>query len=64
MDQLERAAALGRRVSVMRRGNEYVVIARRVSVRGARETLIGILPMTGEEIAFDLKDVEHFEVVG
>jgi hypothetical protein len=40
-----------------------VVVARRVSVRGKREALIGILPMTGEEIEFDLTEVEDFQVV-
>ena len=64
MDQLERAALHGSRVSIVRRGNEYVVVARRVSVRGKRETFIGILPMTGEEIEFDLAEVEDFQVVG
>ena len=63
MDQLERAALEGRRVALVRRGNEYVVVARRVSVRGKREALIGILPMTGEEIEFDLTEVEDFQVV-
>ena len=64
MDQLERAALEGRRVAIVRRGNEYVVVARRVNVRGKRETFIGILPMTGEEIAFDLSEVDDFQVVG
>ena len=64
MDQLERAALEGRRVAIVRRGNEYVVVARRVNVRGKRETFIGILPMTGEEIAFDLAEVDDFQVVG
>jgi hypothetical protein len=64
MDLLERAAREGRRVAIQRRGNEYVVVARRIGVRGKQETLVGILPMTGEEIVFPLNDVDGFQVVG
>ena len=64
MDLLERAAREGLRVSLLRRGNEYVVVARRVDARGAREALIGVHPMTGEEIRFDLAEIDAFQVVG
>lgn len=64
MDQLERAARDGRRVSVVRRGNEYVVVARRLDAGGSREALIGVHPMTGEEIRFELAEIEAFQVVG
>jgi hypothetical protein len=64
MDQLERAAREGRRVAIVRRGNEFVVVARRIVVRGKRETFIGMLPMTGEDIEFDLIEVDDFQVVG
>jgi len=63
MDQLERAARDGRRVAVLRRGNEYVVVARRVDVLGSREALIGLNPMTGEEMRFELAEIEAFQVV-
>ncbi len=64
MDRLESAARRGLRVTVMRRGTEYVVLARRVAnVRGA-ESLVGFLPMTGEELVFALNDIESFEVIG
>jgi hypothetical protein len=63
MDQLERAARESRRVAIVRRGNEFIVVARRIVVRGKQETFIGVLPMTGEEIAFDLIDVDDFQVV-
>ena len=64
MDQLERAARDGRRVAIVRRGNEFVVVARRIVVRGKRETFIAVLPMTGDEIEFDLTEVDDFQVVG
>ncbi len=63
MDQLERAARDRRRVVVVRRGTEYVVEARRVVVEGPREVLVGFLPMTGEELSFDLADVDEFQVI-
>lgn len=63
MDQLERAARLGSRVMLMRRGTEYVVVARRVQASGGGEALIGYLPMTGEELRFDLHDIDAFQVL-
>lgn len=64
MDQLERAARLGSRVMLMRRGTEYIVVARRVQQSGGGEALIGYLPMTGEELRFDLYDIDAFQVLG
>lgn len=64
MDQLERATRLGLRVVLMRRGTEYVVVARRLLSSGGQETLIGYLPMTGEELRFELDELDEFQVVG
>ncbi|HEY9518736.1 MAG TPA: hypothetical protein VJ817_14775 [Gemmatimonadales bacterium] len=64
MEQLERATRLGRRVVLMRRGTEYVVVARRLLSTGGQETLIGYLPMTGEELRFELDELDEFQVVG
>ena len=63
LDQLERAARLGSRVILMRRGTEYVVVARRVGPRGGHEVLTGWLPMTGEELHFRLDELESFQVL-
>jgi hypothetical protein len=63
MEQLERAARLGQRVMLMRRGTEYVVVARRILHAGGGEALVGYLPMTGEELRFDLGDLDAFQVV-
>lgn len=63
MDQLERAARDGRRVALTRRGTEYVVVARRVEAGARGERFVGVLQMTGDEIRFDLAQVEHFEVL-
>lgn len=63
LDQLECAIRDGRRVAVMRRGTEYIVVARRLTVQGSREAFVGRLPMTGEELTFILDDLEGFHVV-
>jgi len=62
-DQLESATRSGRRVALERRGTEYVVIAVGLRVVDSRESLIGRLPMTGEELSFALDDLTAFEVI-
>jgi hypothetical protein len=63
MDQLERAARDRLRVAVTRRGTEYVVTALRLTTVDRRDALIGLLPMTGEEITLRLDEVDSFQVV-
>lgn len=63
LDQLERAVRLGRRVALVRRGTEYVVVAVRLSTAGRRESFVGRLPMTGEEFEFALEEIDRFEVL-
>lgn len=60
MEQLEQAARLGRRVVICRRGTEYVVVARRILHDGQRDALVGLLPMTGEELRFNLEELDEF----
>jgi hypothetical protein len=64
MDRLENAARRGLRVALTRRGTEYIVIAKRVTAAGRQEALIGMLPMTGEELTFALGDIDGFQVIG
>ncbi len=64
MDQLERAARDGRRVMLLRRGTEYIVIARRMTTAGRHDALVGHLPITGEELVFPLHELEDFQVIG
>lgn len=63
MEQLESATRQGRRVVLRRRGTEYVVVARRLLHLGQRDALVGMLPMTGEELRFDLEDLDEFHVL-
>lgn len=64
MDRLEKAVRSSQRVSLSRRGTEYIVTARRLTQVGRSEALIGFLPMTGEELVFRLDELEHLEVIG
>jgi hypothetical protein len=63
MDQLENAARKNLRVSLTRRGTEYIVTAIRVTSIGQHEALIGFLPMTGEELTFRLDEIADFQVI-
>ncbi len=62
-DQLESAARGVKRVVLVRRGTEYIVIAVALRSEGSLESLIGRLPMTGEELSFVLDDLESFQVI-
>jgi hypothetical protein len=63
LDQLESAARRGRRIALTRRGTEYVIVARRLESDGRHDTLIGVLPMTGEEMRFVLTEVDWFQAL-
>ena len=64
MDQLERAVRDGLKVALIRRGTEYIVTALRLTTVERREALVGRLPMTGEELAFRLDQIDSFQVIG
>ena len=63
LDALERAVREQRRVALRRRGTEYVVVALRLATENRDELLEGRLPMTGETLAFRLRDIERFAVL-
>jgi hypothetical protein len=64
MDQLESAARRGLRVALeTRRGTEYIVVARRVTTGPRGDALVGLLPMTGEELTFSLDDIAVFQAI-
>ncbi len=64
MDQLERAVRDGLKVALTRRGTEYIVTALRLATVDRREALVARLPMTGEELAFRLDQIDSFQVIG
>lgn len=62
-DALERAIMDGRRISVYRRGTEYIVIPTRLRLAGGREALEAKHPTTGDDITLFLDEVDQLEVV-
>lgn len=63
MDQLERAVRQRRRIALYRRGTEYVVTPVRMTSVNRRDAVVGLLPMTGEELTFVLDELERFQIV-
>ena len=63
-DALERAIADGKRLSVWRRGSEFVVIVDRLRVTGGREALEAHHPTTGDSLTLYIDEIEGIEVVG
>ena len=63
-DALERAIADGRRLSVWRRGTEYVVVVDRLRLEEGREALLAHHPTTGERLTLFIDELEGIEVVG
>jgi hypothetical protein len=63
LDALEDAVRLRRRVALMRRGNEYVVVAVRLDTSDPDERLHARLPMTGEVLTFRLRELDSFAVL-
>jgi hypothetical protein len=62
-DALESAITHGSRVSIYRRGTEYIGIPKRIFSDGQHEAVVILHPTTGEEITLHLDDIEHLEVV-
>jgi hypothetical protein len=63
LDALERAVRERRRVALSRRGTEYVVVAEWLDTDARDETLHARLPMTGEVLAFRLRELETFTIL-
>jgi hypothetical protein len=63
MEQLEHAVLRRKRVSLRRRGNEYVVVASALTTSRGRDALSAYLAMTGEELVFVLGELDHFQVI-
>ena len=62
-DQLERAVLDGTRVSVYRRGTEYIVIPLRIGLRGADEIIEARNPTTGDTITLKLGEIDSIDFV-
>lgn len=64
LDQLENAVRRGMRIAVTRRGNEFIVVATRMTTVDNRDAVAGILPMTNTEMVFALEDLEGLTILG
>jgi hypothetical protein len=53
-----------RRLSVWRRGTEFMVIVDRLRVTGGREALEAHHPTTGDKLTLYIDELEGIEVVG
>jgi hypothetical protein len=62
-DALESAIINGRRISVRRRGTEYVGVPKKLWSEGQREAMSILHPTTGELITIFLDEIDRLEVV-
>lgn len=62
-DALEDAIRLGRRISVWRRGTEFLVMPDRLVLRGRREAIETRHPNTGQPLTLWVDEADAIEVV-
>ncbi len=62
-DQLERAVLDGTRVSIYRRGTEYIVVPLRIGLRGRDEIIEARNPTTGDTITLKLAEIDSIDFV-
>ncbi len=62
-DALESAITHGKRVSIRRRGTEYVGVPKKLWTEGQREAVSILHPTTGEEITVYLDEIDRLDVV-
>lgn len=62
-DALERAIVDQRRIMVMRRGTEYLVVPERLTLIKGREAIVARHPSTGSALTLFLDEADALEVV-
>lgn len=62
-DLLERAIIDGARITIMRRGTEYVVIPERLRVESGREVIVARHPSTGHRLELIIDEIDSLEAV-
>ena len=60
-DLLERAIVDGSRITIMRRGSEYVVIPERLRVDGGREIIVARHPSTGHRLELVIDEIDYLD---
>lgn len=62
-DLIERAIVDGTRLSIMRRGTEYIVVPLALRHEGRRELIDARHPTTGEVMSFALDELDRVEAI-
>ena len=62
-DALERAIVDARRVAILRRGTEFIVIPERLVTVDRAEAILGRHPTTGARLTIRLDEVDALDVV-
>jgi len=62
-DALENAIRDGVRITVRRRGTDYIVIPERLALRGRREAIEARHPATGQPLILWVDEADSIEVV-
>ncbi|MCA2992306.1 hypothetical protein [Gemmatimonas sp.] len=62
-DLLERAIIDGSRLTIMRRGTEYVVIPERLRVDSGREVIVARHPSTGHRLELIVDEIDSLAAV-
>lgn len=62
-DLLERAIIDGARLTIMRRGTEYVVIPERLRLDAGREVIMARHPSTGHRLELIIDEIDSIEAV-
>jgi len=62
-DALELAVRRGSRIAVVRRGTEYVVVAKRLNTEGGQERIETVHPSTGDQLVFALEELDSIQVI-
>lgn len=63
-DALERAIIDRRRLSIYRRGTEYVVVPERLRIADGRESIDATHPTTGDRMTFRIDELDDIQVIG
>ncbi|MDB4909951.1 MAG: hypothetical protein JWO39_774 [Gemmatimonadetes bacterium] len=62
-DRLERAVIDRKRISVYRRGTEYIVIPKRLHLIEGRERIEAVHPTTGDGIIIYIDEIDSLQVI-
>lgn len=62
-DALERAIVKGSRISVYRRGTEFVIVPLAIRVVSGREAISARNPKTGDGLELFVDEIERLEIV-